>query len=51
MAKWKADTEFDKYKERSLNALSPVEAHFLESFDKEQEKLRKQATSRQRKVK
>lgn len=40
LAKQKADTEYDKFKERTVYSLSPVEIHFLESFEKEQKKLK-----------
>ena len=39
LAKAKADAEYDKFKERTKNELSPVEIHFLEQFDREQKKL------------
>ena len=39
IAKQKADTEFDKFKERSKTTLSPVEIHFLEAFEKEQKRI------------
>ena len=41
LAKQKANTEYDKFKERSLEYLSPVEIHFLESFEKERKRLKK----------
>ena len=40
LAKQKADQEYDKFKERTQYELSPVEIHFLESFEKEQKKLK-----------
>lgn len=40
LAKQKADTEYDKFKERTTYSLSPVEIHFLENFEKEQKKLK-----------
>lgn len=40
LAKQKADTEYDKLKERTAYSLSPVEIHFLENFEKEQKKLK-----------
>lgn len=40
LAKKKANIEYDKFKERVSNQLSPVEIHFIESFEKEQKKLR-----------
>ncbi len=39
LAKEKADQEYDKFKERTKNNLSPVEVHFLENFEREQKKL------------
>lgn len=41
VAKLKANTEYDKFKERTLESLSPVEIHFIENFDKEQKRLNK----------
>lgn len=41
VAKLKANTEYDKFKARSLERLSPVEIHFIENFEKERKKLRK----------
>ena len=41
LAKKKADSEYDKFKERSLTQLSPVEIHFLENFEREQKRLKK----------
>ena len=38
-AKEKADQEYDKFKERTQNNLSPVEIHFLENFEREQKRL------------
>lgn len=40
LAKQKADTEYDRFKERTAYNLSPVEIHFLENFEKEQKKLK-----------
>lgn len=40
LAKQKADTKYDKFKERTAYSLSPVEIHFLENFEKEQKKLK-----------
>ena len=40
LAKQKADTEYDKVKDRTAYSLSPVEIHFLENFEKEQKKLK-----------
>ena len=40
LAKQKADTEYDKFKERTAYSLSAVEIHFLENFEKEQKKLK-----------
>ena len=39
LAKEKADQEYDKFKERTKNDLSPVEIHFLENFEREQMRL------------
>ena len=39
LAKEKADQEYDKFKERTKNCLSPVEIHFLENFEREQKRL------------
>ena len=41
VAKLKADTEYDRFKERTQYQLSPVELHFIENFELEQKKLRK----------
>ncbi len=40
VAKLKADTEYDRFKERTQFQLSPVEIHFIENFEKEQKKLK-----------
>lgn len=40
VAKLKADTEYDRFKERTQYQLSPVELHFIENFEKEQKKLK-----------
>lgn len=40
IAKQKADMEYDKFKERTMYELSPIEIHFLENFEKEQKKLK-----------
>ncbi len=40
VAKLKADTEYEKFHERTQFQLSPVEIHFLEAFEAEQKKLR-----------
>ena len=39
LAKEKADAEYDKFKERTQNELTPVEIHFIEQFEKEQKKI------------
>lgn len=39
LAKEKADQEYDKFKERTKNDLSPVEVHFLENYEREQKRL------------
>ena len=41
VAKMKANQEYDRFKERAQQQLSPVEIHFIESFEREQKKLRK----------
>ena len=41
LAKQKANQEYAKFKERTQYELSPVEIHFLESFEKEQKKLKR----------
>lgn len=40
VAKLKADTEYDRFRERTQFQLSPVEIHFLETFEAEQKKLK-----------
>ena len=40
VAKLKANTEYDKFKARSLERLSPVEIHFIENFENERKKLK-----------
>lgn len=40
VAKLKADTEYEKFRERTQYQLSPVEIHFIEAFEAEQKKLR-----------
>lgn len=40
VAKLKADTEYDRFKERTQYQLSQVEIHFIEAFESEQKKLR-----------
>lgn len=40
VAKLKADTEYEKFRERTKYQLSPVEIHFIEAFEAEQKKLR-----------
>ena len=39
LAKEKADTEYDNFKEQTKNDLSPVEIHFLENFERERKRL------------
>lgn len=41
VAKLKADTEYDKFKERTQYQLSSVELHFIENFEREQKKLKR----------
>ena len=40
VAKLKADSEYDRFRERTQYQLSPVEIHFLEAFEAEQRKLK-----------
>ena len=40
VAKLKADTEYDRFRDRTQYQLSPVEIHFLEAFEAEQKKLK-----------
>lgn len=40
VARLKANEEYDKFRERTQYQLSPVEIHFLETFDAEQKKNR-----------
>jgi len=40
LAKEKANFEYDEFKKRISNQLSPVEIDFIENFEKEQKKLR-----------
>lgn len=40
VAKLKANTEYDRFRERTQFQLSPVETHFLEAFEAEQKKLK-----------
>lgn len=40
VAKLKADTEYDRFRERTQYQLSPVEIHFFEAFEAEQKKLK-----------
>lgn len=39
IAKKKADMEYDKFRQRTQNELSPVEIHFIENFEQEQKKI------------
>lgn len=39
LAKEKADAEYNKFEERTRNELSPVELHFIETFERERQKL------------
>ena len=41
VAKLKADSEYEKYKERTRDYLSAVEIHFIENFEKERNKLKR----------
>lgn len=40
LAKEKADAEYDKFKERTQNELTPVEIHFIENFEREQKRIK-----------
>ncbi len=40
IAKLKANEEYDKYHERTKNQLSPVELHFIESFERKTKQLK-----------
>ena len=40
IAKLKADTEYDKFKQRTDSQLSPVEIHFIENFERERKNLK-----------
>lgn len=40
VAKLKADTEYDKFKQRTLDNLSAVEIHYIENFEKVSKKLK-----------
>jgi hypothetical protein len=39
VAKQKADSEYEKFHQRTQFELSPVEIHFIENFEREQKKL------------
>ena len=39
VAKLKANKEYDKFRERTQYQLSPVEIHFLETFEAERKRL------------
>ena len=41
VAKLKADTEYEKFRERTQDQLSPVEIHFIEAFEAEQKRLQR----------
>ena len=41
VAKMKANAEYDSFKKRAQQQLSPVEIHFIENFEREQKKLKK----------
>lgn len=45
LAKAKADAEYDKFKERTKNELTPVEIHFIEHFEREQKNLVRKSDS------
>lgn len=40
VAKLKADTEYDKFKQRTLDNLSAVEIHYIENFEKVSKKIK-----------
>lgn len=40
IARQKADAEYDKFKERAKQSLSPVEIHFIDQFEAEQKRLK-----------
>ena len=40
LAKEKVDAEYDKFKERTQNELTPVEIHFIENFEREQKRIK-----------
>lgn len=40
VAKLKANTEYDRFRERTQYQLSPIEIHFLEAFEAEQKKIK-----------
>lgn len=48
LAKAKADAEYDKFKERTKNMLSPVEMHFIDHFEKEQKQLKNNLHDKQK---
>ena len=39
VARMKADTEYEKFHQRTMYELSPVELHFIEDFEKKQKLL------------
>lgn len=39
VAKQKADSEYEKFHQRTQFELSPVEIHFIDNFEREQKKL------------
>ena len=41
VAKLKADTEYEKFRDRTKYQLSPVEIHFIEAFEAEQKRLKR----------
>ena len=41
VVKLKADTEYEKFRERTQYQLSPVEIHFIEAFEAEQKRLKR----------
>lgn len=47
LAKAKADAEYDKFKERTKNELTPVEIHFIEQFEREQKLIESQVKGKE----
>lgn len=47
LAKAKAGAEYDKFKERTKNELTPVEIHFIEQFEREQKLIESQVKGKE----